>query len=136
MQPRERNPVSALTSLPQLAIAIAILVYATHWGKPQSSWLLMTALAGLAVVSAAFVKLQLEGASYRNWEQNPNTRQTIQVATLAAVVTVVAFHASFWSLYGFFTPVLVAAVLVGTFSLLHIFTAVAVFPSEALKRSE
>lgn len=95
----------------------------------------MTALAGLTVVSGAFVKLQLKGASYRNWEQDANTRQTIQVATLAAIVTTVTFHLLLWSLYGFFTPILVAAVLIGTFSLLHIFTALAVFPSDAPKRS-
>jgi membrane protein required for beta-lactamase induction len=72
---------------------------------------------------ATFFSLQVKGAEYKNWQQNPETRKSIQTASLGAVISFIGLHISLWSIYGILTPLLVMAFYVFALSFVSIVTA-------------
>lgn len=83
---------------------------------------LVSLVAG-AVICIIFVLLQLGGAQYKNWQQEPKTRQYIQVASINALVSFIGFNISMWSIFGILTPIVIISGFVFVLSFLIITTA-------------
>lgn len=79
-------------------------------------------IASICVCSIFFI-LQVKGTEYKNWQQDPETRQYIQAASLSTVISFFGFNITFWSTYGILTPVLIIAGFTFALSLLIILTS-------------
>lgn len=136
-----------LSSLPQLALSLAIIIFINKcYGRPfderfakwvqfyvcsvlslasrytSGLWFYVTCLSFFSLCGV-FLYLQAKRASYKNWQENPSTRTSIQIASLAGSVSFIGFHVCCWSLYGWATPVFTSASFVLVFSILHILSA-------------
>ncbi|KAI8327954.1 hypothetical protein BD560DRAFT_441971 [Blakeslea trispora] len=108
----KKHPVQEIVSvLPQLAISFAILFYASTLSDSTFS------------EHRVFLILQIKGAEYKNWQQNPTTRNYIQIASLSTVLAFIAFNVSLWPLYGLLTPIAIIAFFVFAVTVLIISTA-------------
>ncbi|KAI8987869.1 hypothetical protein BDF20DRAFT_910414 [Mycotypha africana] len=125
---RTRNPIQQLVNtFPQLAISAAILLFTLAAIPPKPEVLsgtlfYLSVLAGIGV-SSVFTILQLKKVEYRNWQQNPTTRQYIQIATLSTILSFTGLSITFWSTYGLLSPVLVIIGFIFIMSCLTVITA-------------
>ncbi|KAI8081911.1 uncharacterized protein B0P05DRAFT_538575 [Gilbertella persicaria] len=123
-----KHPIQQIISaLPQLAVSFAVLFFASASSDSSLSehcgiLFYIASLAAIAICGV-FITLQIKGAEYKNWQQNPTTRKYIQIASLSTVISFFGFNLSLWSLYGLLTPVVVISGFVFTLSMLMIFTA-------------
>lgn len=76
------------------------------------------------IMSAIFLILQLSGAEYRNWEQNPKTRRYIQVASASAVISFIGFTCSYWHIYSLFSLVFVSCQFIFVTSFLTVLLSI------------
>ncbi|KAI7904566.1 uncharacterized protein BX663DRAFT_502827 [Cokeromyces recurvatus] len=124
----KKNPIqNILSTLPQLAISFAILCFASTSFQSitvKLSSLFYIALTTGLIVCIVFLILQLQGAEYKNWQQNPKTKQYIQLASLCTLISFFGFNISLWSIYGILTPIIIIAGFVFILSLLIIITTV------------
>lgn len=79
-------------------------------------------LAGL-VICGVFLVLQVQGAEYKNWQQDPTTRQYIQIASISTMVSFFGFNYSLWSVFGILTPMIIICGFVFVMSILMLITA-------------
>ncbi|KAF1804855.1 hypothetical protein FB192DRAFT_1359849 [Mucor lusitanicus] len=120
-----KNPIQqVISTLPQLAISFAILFFAgTQFqsGISQASHSI-SLLAGL-VICGVFLILQVQGVEYKNWQQDPTTRQYIQIASISTMVSLFGFNYSLWSVFGILTPMIIVCGFVFVMSILMLITA-------------
>lgn len=81
-------------------------------------------LAGF-IICSVFLLLQIQGAEYKNWQQDPTTRQYIQIASVSTIVSFIGFNYSLWSVFGILTPMMIVCGFVFVCSLLIIISAFA-----------
>ncbi|OAD74274.1 hypothetical protein PHYBLDRAFT_167695 [Phycomyces blakesleeanus NRRL 1555(-)] len=129
---------TALSSLPQLAISLAILfmIVVTNTSNQQPNayssltnndtlhsllWLTI-ASAGSLCLGSVFIYLQINNANYKDWKEHSWTRQAIQIASIAFVITIPSSHIALWPIYGWTTPFVVIPAFVTIFTCLHIGT--------------
>ncbi|KAI8644350.1 hypothetical protein BD408DRAFT_413295 [Parasitella parasitica] len=123
-----KHPFQLIVStLPQLAISFAILFFTRIQFQSDISDIggitfYISLLAGL-VICCVFALLQIQGAEYKNWQQDPTIRQYIQIASISAVVSFIGFNFSLWSVFGILTPVLIMCGFVFVLSILIMITA-------------
>ncbi|KAL0081621.1 hypothetical protein J3Q64DRAFT_1730827 [Phycomyces blakesleeanus] len=116
---------TALSSLPQLAISLAILfmIVVTNTSNQQPNLLWLTiASAGSLCLGSVFIYLQINNANYKDWKEHSWTRQAIQIASIAFVITIPSSHIALWPIYGWTTPFVVIPAFVTIFTCLHIGT--------------
>ncbi|KAG2197187.1 hypothetical protein INT46_003349 [Mucor plumbeus] len=124
----KKHPVQqVISTLPQLAISFAILFFAgTQFQSGISNIggavFYISLLAGF-IICSVFLLLQIQGAEYKNWQQDPTTRQYIQIASISTVVSFIGFNYSLWSVFGILTPMLIVCGFVFVCSLLVIIAA-------------
>ncbi|CAO3618821.1 unnamed protein product [Mucor fragilis] len=124
----KKNPIQqVISTLPQLAISFAILFFAgTQFqsGISQIGGIVfyISLLAGL-VICGVFLVLQMQGAEYKNWQQDPKTRQYIQIASVSTMVSFFGFNYSLWSVFGILTPMMIVCGFVFVMSILMLITA-------------
>ncbi|EPB90174.1 hypothetical protein HMPREF1544_03008 [Mucor circinelloides 1006PhL] len=124
----KKNPIQQVVStLPQLAISFAILFFAGTQFQSGISQVggvafYVSLLAGL-VICGVFLVLQVQGAEYKNWQQDPTTRQYIQIASISTMVSFFGFNYSLWSVFGILTPMIIVCGFVFVMSILMLITA-------------
>ncbi|KAI8876252.1 hypothetical protein K501DRAFT_262497 [Backusella circina FSU 941] len=125
---RAKSPIEQLVNtVPQLAISFSILFFIIYFGHAKLSDLngipFYISITASCIMFATFFSLQVKGAEYKNWQQHPDTRKSIQIASLGAVISFLGLHISLWSIYGILTPLLVMAFYTFVLSLISIVTA-------------
>ncbi|KAI8094624.1 hypothetical protein BDF21DRAFT_409144 [Thamnidium elegans] len=124
----KKHPIQEIVStLPQLAISCAILFcfisfYNVNLNDVSGTVFLVSLVAGV-VICVVFVLLQLGGAQYKNWQQEPKTRQYIQIASVCSLVSFIGFMTSLWSVFGILTPLVIISGFICILSILIITTA-------------
>ncbi|KAL7311021.1 hypothetical protein PS15m_008842 [Mucor circinelloides] len=124
----KKNPIQQVVStLPQLAISFAILFFAGTQFQSGISQVggvafYVSLLAGF-VICGVFLVLQVQGAEYKNWQQDPTTRQYIQIASVSTMVSFFGFNYSLWSVFGILTPMIIVCGFVFVMSILMLITA-------------
>ncbi|KAI9012033.1 hypothetical protein CLU79DRAFT_839158 [Phycomyces nitens] len=117
---------AALSSLPQLAISLAVLFVIigtnTTYRQPNIVWLTL-ASTGCLCLGSVFIYLQINNANYKHWKAHSWTRQAIQIASIAFIITLPSSHFALWPVYGWTTPLVVIPAFVVLFTCLHIGTA-------------
>ncbi|KAI9469030.1 MAG: hypothetical protein EXX96DRAFT_590196 [Benjaminiella poitrasii] len=122
----KKHPIqNIISTLPQLAISFAILFFAStsFQSLTEPSALFYISLFAGIIVCIVFLILQIQGAEYKNWQQEPRTRQYIQIASLNTLISFFGFNISLWSAYGILTPLVIIAGFIFVLSTLIIFTA-------------
>jgi hypothetical protein len=71
-----------------------------------------------------FLILQMTGAEYKNWQQEPRIRRYIQIASINALISFIGFTLTFWPTIGLLTPVFVISQFVFAISILTILLAI------------
>ncbi|KAL0142282.1 hypothetical protein V8B55DRAFT_1496522 [Mucor lusitanicus] len=123
-----KNPIQqVISTLPQLAISFAILFFAGTQFQSGISQVggitfYISLLAGL-VICGVFLILQVQGVEYKNWQQDPTTRQYIQIASISTMVSLFGFNYSLWSVFGILTPMIIVCGFVFVMSILMLITA-------------
>ncbi|OBZ80444.1 hypothetical protein A0J61_11507 [Choanephora cucurbitarum] len=125
---RNKHPIQEIVSvLPQLAISFAILYYASTLSDSTFSehrgFVFYLGCISALTMCSVFLILQIKGVEYKNWQQNPTTRNYIQIASLSTVMAFIAFNVSLWPLYGLLTPFTIIAFFVFAVTVLIISTA-------------
>ncbi|KAL9552382.1 hypothetical protein MBANPS3_003793 [Mucor bainieri] len=124
----KKNPIhQVISTLPQLAISFAILFFAgTQFQSGVSQvggiTFYISLLAGF-VICGVFLVLQVQGTEYKNWQQDPTTRQYIQIASISTMVSFFGFNYSLWSVFGILTPMIIVCGFVFIMSILMLITA-------------
>ncbi|KAI9356697.1 hypothetical protein BD770DRAFT_389932 [Pilaira anomala] len=124
----KKHPIEQVVStLPQLAIACAILFCSITFNNVRfedvSGITFLVSLVAGAVICVIFVLLQLGGAQYKNWQQDPKTRQYIQIASVCTLISFIGFMSSLWGSFGLLTPIVILSGFVSVLSILIITTA-------------
>ncbi|KAI9253686.1 hypothetical protein EDC94DRAFT_619476 [Helicostylum pulchrum] len=124
----KKHPIQLIVStLPQLAISCAFLFcfisfYNVSLNDVSGTVFLVSLVAGV-VICVIFVLLQLGGAQYENWQQEPKTRQYIQIASVCSLVSFIGFISSLWAVFGILTPLVIISGFLCILSILIIATA-------------
>ncbi|KAI8365342.1 uncharacterized protein BYT42DRAFT_589601 [Radiomyces spectabilis] len=126
--PRTANPLHRiLNCIPQLAISTATVLFFVYHAstaiRPSSGFIFSISTLALFILCSTFIYLQVIHASYRNWQQDRRTRQTIQIATIASIVTCIGYPICYWHIFKWFTPIVLIASCVWLFTVLQILTA-------------
>ncbi|CAO3660326.1 unnamed protein product [Rhizopus microsporus] len=124
----KKHPIEQIVStVPQLAITLAILFCLSTYYQAdliQHGKVFSISCISFIIMSAIFLILQLSGAEYRNWEQNPKTRRYIQVASASAVISFIGFTCSYWHIYSLFSLVFVSCQFIFVTSFLTVLLSI------------